>query len=114
MRRETVTFYHGAHDAKHAAHEGICLTDERPVAEAYGRHVFAAEIDLRAFQVEACEGYDHDEDEAPADRRAFRAAAAARGVDVLIYEDEDQMGRVFTCYRLVSARAVAACTLVRE
>lgn len=106
-----MTFYHGAYDLGHTAHEGICLTDDESVAAAYGRNIYSAEMDMRSLRVEACEGYDHDEDDAPADHAAFRAAAATRGVDVLTYEDEDQMGRVFTCYRLISERAVAACLL---
>lgn len=106
----TITLYHGAHSELTIGHEGQCLTDDMDIAESYAGNngaIYEVELDLGALTVEECEGYDRDEDVAPADRDAFRAAAAARGVDILIYDDEDVRGREHTCYRLVSDRAVA-------
>lgn len=112
-----MTLYHGAHSAvrTHSAHEGMCLTDDQQVAEAYAGErgqVWVTEVSLAGLVIEACKGYDHDTNSCSADREAFRAAAAARGVDILRYDDEDQMGREHACWRLVSARAVAAVALV--
>lgn len=106
-----MTLYHGDYDSDISAHEGMCLTDDDRCAEAFGRYVFSCRLDLHAFVVEDCDGYDPIENEAPADCAKFRAAAAARGVDILRYADADEFGRELTCYRLVSARAVAACHL---
>lgn len=93
-------------------HEGMCLTDDRGVAEVYAGYdedrVFAVEIDLTALTVEECPGYDRDENEAPADDDDYRAAKAAEGIDVLVYTDEDEQGRQHTCWRLISEKALAA------
>ena len=111
------TFFHGAHTS-YTLHEGQCYTDDIAVALRYcagGRNgrVARVDIDLSGLVVEECEGYDHDENDCPADCEDFRAAAAARGVDVLRYEDEDDTGRRHDCYRLVSPKALAAVTVKR-
>ena len=112
-----MTLFHGAHSASaHAAHEGMCLTRELAVAEAYagGKGFLYTAVLPAGLVVASCEGYDHDEDEAPADQLSFRAARAAEGIDLVVYDDEDVRGNLSACYRLVSARAVAACVLVRS
>lgn len=104
-------FFHGSHTGRFVAHEGLCLTTDEQVAIHYAGptgKVFAVEISIDGLTIEDCDGYDRDENEAPADRKSFRASAAARGVDILRYEDEDDRGQQHTCYRLVSDRAVAA------
>ena len=101
--------FHGAHTA-FSAHEGQCWTDCDEAANRYAQHsgpVAYMALDLSELTVEECEGYDYDENSAPADSAEFRAAAAARGVDVLVYDDCDEQGQEHTCYRLVSERAVA-------
>lgn len=106
--------YHGAHTS-YQLHEGQCYTDDLDVAQRFaGRtgYVATIEIDLDAMVVEECPGYDHDENYAPADDPAYRRAAAERGVDVLVYEDEDELGRTLTCYRLVSDHALAAVRVI--
>lgn len=107
------TLYHGAHTA-YTLHEGQCYTSDREVAEWFARRgvVATIEIDLDALVVEECPGYDHDQNYAPADDPEYRRAAAERGVDVLVYDDEDELGRMTTCYRLVSERALAAVRVV--
>jgi len=107
------TLHHGAHTA-YIAHVGQCYVDDDEIAADYATErgvVATVEIDLGALTVEHCEGYDHDANEAPADDAGYRRAAAARGIDVLVYDDEDQHGRQHTCYRLVSDRALAALRL---
>lgn len=106
-----IALFHGAHSKLTIGHEGQCFVDEYDVAERYARSngsVCGIVLDLDSLVVEECDGYDRDDDDAPADHVDFRAAAAARGVDVLTYDDEDEHGNVHTCYRLVSARAIAA------
>lgn len=103
--------YHGSHRGELSIHEGLCLTPDLDVAERYaGRlgEVFEVEIDLSALTVVEVPGYDHDTNEAPADDASYRAARAAEGADVLVYEDEDERGREHKCYRLVSERAMAS------
>lgn len=95
--------------------EGWCLTDDEARAERYGRAgatLATIDIDLDGLTVVEVAGYDRDENETPADSAAFRAARAAEGADVLVYEDEDESGRQHTTWRLVSDRAVAACRVV--
>jgi hypothetical protein len=111
------TLYHGGHSG-FTIHEGQCFTDDVDVALAYTQgsddsRLAVVSLDLRALIVEDCEGYDHDENDCPADSHAYRSAAAARGVDVLRYEDEDDRGRAITCWRVVSDKALAAIE-VRE
>lgn len=108
------TLYHGAHTA-YEIHEGQCYTVSLDAAERFAGSsgvIATVEIDLDALVVEECAGYDHDENYAPADDASFRRAAAERGVDVLTYDDEDEMGQTFTCYRLVSDLALAAVRVV--
>lgn len=103
--------YHGSHTNETLIiHEGICLTDDYSTAEHYagGGWVHEVEIDMDSLTVERVEGYDHDTNSCPADSAEYRAAKAAEGVDVLVYEDEDDRGREHTCYRLISDRALRA------
>ena len=103
--------YHGSHDSTLALHEGICLVDVAEIAACYaGRNgqTYTVDLDLSGLTVEDCPGYDHDTNEAPADDDGYRADAAARGVDVLHYEDEDEQGRRHECWRLVSDRALSS------
>ena len=105
------TLFHGAHSTLTIGHEGQCFTEDLSVAECFARSngtVIAVELDEDALVVEWCEGYDHDSDDCPADHAEFRAEAAARGVDILCYDDEDEQGRELTCWRIVSDRAISA------
>ncbi len=104
----STALFHGTRSTLTMGHEGQCFVDEFDRAEWYGDNVFGCLLDLDGLTVEECEGYDRDSDDAPADCDRFRAEAAARGVDVLVYDDEDEMGQQHTCWRLVSERAVAA------
>ena len=103
--------YHGSHDGQLTIHEGICLAEQESFAEQYAGmngEVFEVELDDEGLNVVDVPGYDHDTNDCPADNAEYRAARAAEGADVLRYEDEDEMGREHTCYRLVSDRALAA------
>ena len=109
------TLYHGSHTGTITLHEGICLTAQRDVAERYAGRlgvVGEIDIDLDSLVVVRVAGYDHDANYAPADDDEFRAAHRAAGVDVLVYDDEDESGREHACYRLISDRALAACTVL--
>lgn len=101
--------YHGTHRTELNITEwgDFCLTADRDNAAQYGDVMWAVEMPADLV-CEKCEGYDWDADEAPADRKAFRDAAAARGVDVLVYTDADQSGQEHICYRLVSEKALTA------
>lgn len=112
-RRRIMQLYHGRHTGTPALHEGICLTSDADSAQHYaGSRGLVASVTLPEWAVvERCPGYDHDANDAPADRAAYREAAAARGIDVLLYEDEDERGCAHDCYRLVSERIVAAATM---
>ena len=104
---------HTTNSADWTLHIGACLmdADEAPRA-TYGEHRFEVTIadDLVIEEVEVSRE-DIDANEWPGDRKADRAAYAARGVDVLCYEDMDTSGRAHTTWRLVSARAVASATV---
>lgn len=108
-----MTLYHGHHTGTPTLHEGICLTADIDCARHYAGAGHIAAVTLPEWAVVAdCPGYDHDENDCPADHATYRAAAAARGVDVLTYDDEDETGRAHTCYRLVSDRVLAAASLI--
>jgi len=103
--------YHGSHNNLRktgAPHIGLCLTDSLSSAETYaGRWgtVYEAELDMSELEVVEADAYDHDSDAAPGDNGEYPDA------DVIVYEDEDERGQSHTTWRLVSARAVTACTL---
>jgi len=104
--------YHGTHNGlmgTDAAHEGMCWTEIEDSAEQFaGSRGTVYSCDCPDdWNYEPVDGYDHDENDAPADSDAFRAAHAARGIDVLVYDDEDETGQTLTCYRVISDRAVA-------
>lgn len=104
----SMTLYHGAH-TRFALHVGLCLTDDRSSAETYrqGKGELAeVELDLTGLCVlDLDEGYNRDEDEAPADRDPSEFDC-----DVIVYDDEDLRGRPHRTWRLVSDRAVDAVT----
>lgn len=109
-------FFHGNHtDENLTIHEGICLVEYRQHAERYAGkkgHIFAIEIEFSGLSVVECEGYNHDENDCPADHESFRKQHAAQGVDVLQYTDEDEYGQPHVCYRLISVAALNAAQQV--
>lgn len=108
-----MTLTHTTSNVAWLAHVGACLmdADEAPRA-TYGEHRFEVTIgDDLVFEEVEVSREDIDANEWPGDRAADRAAYAARGVDVLRYEDMDANGRAHTTWRLVSARAVASTSV---
>ena len=104
-----MTLTHGTRNETMALHVGLCLTDDRRAARHYGETLTDVEIDLAGLVVEQVETYDHETNTAAADSDC--AAYAARGVDVITYEDETERSYQHTTWRLVSERAVAAVGL---
>lgn len=113
-----VTLYHGT--AKHdwQPHIGACLTDDSEMAARYARWrgksgaVVVVSIDLSDMSVEdRTSEVDRDAQCWPGDTDADIARLAADGVDIVAYDDEDEQGRSLRCYRIISARALAACTI---
>jgi hypothetical protein len=93
--------------------EGWCLTNEIEAARAYGRFVAVVEIDDTGLVEVDVDGYDRDNNTTPADSAAFRAALAAAGHDVVVYDDENEKGEYHLTWRLLTTRAVASCRVVR-
>ena len=108
-----MNLFHGAHTS-FALHAGQCFTDDDKSAEAYAQSGVVAEVEISftGLNVQHVGGYDRDEDDAPADRESDRAALEAAGVDVLVFDDEDEMGRAHTTWRLISSRAVGAAQVL--
>jgi len=106
------TYYHGTENLK--LHEGICLTTSIDSAQQYaGPHGIVYEIELSDdLTTERVDGYDHDTNNAPADFVDFRRECAARGIDIVIYDDEDIDGTRHDCIRIVSDRALASTIVV--
>lgn len=105
----TTTYYHGTR-RDFLAYVGICLTTSERSAKTYGE-VHELTLDMDGLNMREVEGYDRNANSARADRADDLAALAAEGVDVLIYDDEDEMGRQHDCIRLISQRAVARLTV---
>jgi hypothetical protein len=108
------TLYHGS-TTEPTPRIGMCLTDCDRIASSYagwrtgqGGVVSELEIDLSGLTVVEVDGYDRDSDEAPGDI----SYGAELDADVIVYQDESPRGRSNTTWRLVSARAVAAVTIV--
>lgn len=107
-----MTYYHGSKGPSES-YEGMCLTTDLAVAVTYAGKtgtVYEVEIavDLRTCR---CEGINEETGECDADDSDFRAECAADGYDVLTYADQDKRGCYHDCYRIISDRAVAACTM---
>lgn len=95
--------------------EGECWTDSERAAELYagdGGYLHIVDIDLRQVATKRVAGYNHETNETPADDPDLRAQWAAEGVDVVIYEDEDEHGRPMTTYRTVRPMSFASSITV--
>lgn len=107
------TLYHGAHTA-YSPHVGQCYTDDVDAARDYCQGesgtLATIEIELSGLVVVEVAGYDHDTDEAPADRDA-EALAAELGADVIVYADETERARQHRTWRLLTQRAVDAVSI---
>ncbi len=109
------TLYHGSHKNKKAlkVHAGLCLTDRAEVAEQYaGRKgtTYWVDVELAGLVVMSAGGYDRDRNEAPGDTDESIQEWLTKGADVVRYEDEDEQGRRHDCWRLLSAKSLAAVT----
>lgn len=106
-----LTLAHGSHDHI-VLHPGLCLADD-DTAAVYARTAGGDEIvttvtlDLASVTVrKLAGGYDTDSNTAPGDK------GEDYGVDVIIFADADVNGREHTTYRLMTARALAAVSVV--
>jgi hypothetical protein len=107
--------YHGTHHEDLPMHVGLCLTPDFAAASEYarvhgGEWVHEVSIDLDGLVVEhitvdprAC----RDSDFWPGDTARERVALAARGVDLIVYDDICHTQGHAT-YRIVSEKALAA------
>ena len=109
-----MTLYHGSHNnmmGTGKAHEGMCFVDSIDIAENYGNTMFSLDID--GLDIVEVDGYDREENTAPADSEEFRAKYVGE-CDLLMYEDEDVNGNAHTCYRVISDRAIELVALVED
>lgn len=109
--------YHGTHHEDLPRHPGLCLTPDFAAASEYarvrdGEWVHEVVVDLTGMVVEeveidlrTCREADHF----PGDTAAELAEFAARGVDLIAYDD-CCLTRAHRTYRIVSERALAALT----
>lgn len=112
-----LSLYHGTHHEDLPRHPGLCLTPDFAAASEYarvrdGEWVHEATLDLTDLVLEtlevdvrACREADHF----PGDTAAELAAFAARGIDVIVYDD-CCLTRAHRTYRIVSERALVALT----
>lgn len=102
---------HCTHAHSWRPYEGACFT--RIPYPSYGRYAIEVTIyidGLVILEVEVSRE-DRDDNNWPGDRASVRAAYAAAGVDVLVYQDEDTWGHPHRTWRIVSDRAVASCAV---
>lgn len=108
--------YHGSHNEigwREQAHVGICLTDDIDAARRYAGalgKVYEVELDLSSLVCVEVDGYDHDTNVAPGDASAAKLAVEL-DCDVIVYEDEDELGRSHRTWRLLTAAAVDAASV---
>jgi len=105
-----MSYYNGSFNGNHdwaKANLDMCLTEDEDVAKNYGKVIIEGDLP-EDLVFEECEDYDRDTNCAEADSEEFRAARRAAGVDVLVYEDEDERGNSHTCYRMISQAAIDA------
>ena len=106
--------YHGSHNqlmGTNIAHEGMCFTSDIDTAMIYGSDVYT--LDASNLVMIDVDGYDRNENYAPADSDEYRAQFVGIA-DVLVYDDEDENGRAHTCYRIISADAINRVVSVME
>jgi hypothetical protein len=100
--------------AEWAPHNGACMMHAEDAPRAsYGEHRFEVVIpdDLVIEDVDVSRE-DIDNNDWPGDRASQRAAYEADGIDIITYQDMDANGRAHQTWRLVSARAVAAVSVL--
>lgn len=95
-------------------HIGICLTDDFRAAAHYAnknmsRTVAAIGYDFGGLTVLGCDDAGTDDD---GDFYAPGDDGDNLGADVLRFDDLDPNGRTHTTWRLMTAAAVAACSIV--
>jgi len=114
LKNPPLKLYHGAH-TNFELHEGQCFTDS--IKNAF---VFSGE------KGEVCEillpddvvikedvPYNHDENLHPSDFKEYREKKRDEGIDILMYEDEDELGDRFTTYRVVNPRILPRIRIKR-
>jgi hypothetical protein len=105
---------HTTNAAEWAPHNGACMMDEDEAPRAsYGENRFEVVIpDGLVTEKVDVSSEDIDANNWPGDRASQRAAYAASGIDIITYQDMDASGRAHQTWRLVSARAVAAVSVL--
>lgn len=100
--------HHGSFRSDITPHLGFCLTDDADTAACYATdrgYLATINLDLAGLTVTHLDGYDAETNWAPGDDHEHHDA------DVIAYDDADENGRRHQTWRLVSAAAVAACTV---
>ena len=113
----TTTLYHGTHHADLPRHIGLSLTPDFSAAREYarvreGEWIHEVTLDLDGLTVEEIEvdlRACRDSDCWPGDSARDLRDYAARGVDVIVFDDCCH-AQAHRTYRLVSERALAALT----
>lgn len=111
----TWTYYHGARFAHLVG--GTCLTSQPAAAALYAgargevAQVVVSLAGLTVRAVEADETAGVGPGSWPGDTAAERSVLEAEGVDAIEYRDCAEDGSEIDCFRLISARAIAACTI---
>ena len=105
--------FHGTDNEALPVHEGLCLTPREDAAEDYARNaagydgrLHEVSLDLDGLTVLEAAGYDRDAN------RACGDGTEAYGADVLVFTDESPKGREHLTYRLMTAAALAAVTVI--
>lgn len=104
--RNPVT-YHGTHERRFSAHEGVCLTPSASSASTYGPRTWEVHADFSGLNIREVDVQDDaGPGDFPGDSARERRRYRAEGVDVLSYLDQDMHGRDMRCYRLLTGKAL--------
>lgn len=97
-----ITLYRGISNPEPHAEISTCWTEDLEAAQSFGKTVLEWTLDLDTVEVLEAPAYDRDEDFAPGDTMEDCAAWAAKGAQLIRFEDEDCRGNLMTTYRVVA------------
>lgn len=117
--------YHASNTDTQTLHNGICFVARKSYVNFYGSHVYEIELDLDAYKVadmELVERNDGEDrwvwretetglairtmaNEWPADCEDTTQALIKAGYNACVYEDWDEYGDTYWCYRILELRA---------
>lgn len=101
--------YHGTRNKNPSIHQGQTFADNQDTADRYAsKKTFSGKFDTKGLKIAKVKAFDRDDINygAIGDSDDDIKALGNRGIDLIIFDDEDPHQRQHTAYRLISPKAV--------